>query len=220
MAEVLAWMNGLPHPLVYVALAAGAAIENIVPAIPADTFVALGGLLAGAGDLQARWVALGTWSANVAGAWVVYRLSWAHGAPFFRAGWGRYLVRPHQMRRVETFYERWGTPAIFVSRFLPGVRAAVPVFAGATHQPWPRFVIPLALASGIWYGGLVQLGLLLGHNLDRLGSVLSGVNRTLAVVAVVVLLVLVVWWLRTRHPEASDADGREGGGGAAREGEG
>lgn len=199
MAEFIAWMNGLPNLAVYVVLWAGAAAENVVPAIPADTFVALGGLLAGAGDLEARWVAIGSWLANVAGALVVYRLSHLHGAPFFDRGLGRHLLKPHQMERMAGFYERWGTPAIFFSRFIPGVRVVVPVFAGATHQPWSRVVLPLAVASAIWYFGLVQVGVVLGHNLDLLAAVLDGINRWLAVVGAVVAGVVAVWWYRTRH---------------------
>lgn len=200
MADFIAWMNGLPNLAVYVVLWAGAAAENIVPAIPADTFVALGGLLAAVGDLDARWVALGTWLANVGGALVVYRLSHLHGPPFFDRGLGRHLLKPHQMERMARFYARWGTPAIFFSRFIPGVRAVVPVFAGATHQPWPRVAIPLAVASAIWYFGLVRLGILLGDNLDLLTSALERLNRSLTVVAVLVVCVAGLWWYRTRHP--------------------
>ena len=138
MSAFLAWMNEVPDGLVYVVLSLGAALENVVPAAPADTFVALGGFLAGAGQLQARWVILGTWGGNVIGAVAVYRLSHRHGPSFFRRGMGRYLLRQHQFDRMARFYDRWGTLAIFVSRFLPGARALVPIFAGATHQPWPR----------------------------------------------------------------------------------
>ena len=199
MAEFIEWMNGLPNLAVYVVLWAGAAAENVVPAIPADTFVALGGLLAGAGDLEARWVAIGTWLANVCGALAVYRLSHLHGPPFFDRGLGRHLLKPHQMERMAGFYERWGTPAIFFSRFIPGVRAVVPVFAGATHQPWSRVVLPLTVASAIWYFGLVQVGVVLGHNLDLLAAVLDGINRWLALVGIVVAGLVGFWWYRTRH---------------------
>lgn len=195
-------MQSVPAELVYVALAGGAALENVVPAVPADTFVALGGLLAGVGHVDAGWVALWTWLANVTGALVVYRLSYVHGPSFFERGVGRHLLRPHQMERVRAFYERWGLPAIFLSRFLPGVRAVVPVFAGATYQPLIKVAPPIALASGIWYGGLVALGLWAGRNLGRLAAVLGGVNRSLAVGAVVVTLLAVAWWLHSRrHPD-------------------
>lgn len=202
MTELLAWLSRLPDGLVYVALSAGAALENFVPAVPADSFVALGGFLAGAGYLEARWVALGTWLANVAGALFVYRMSHVHGRAFFERGLGRHIVRPHQMERIAGFYDRWGTPAIFLSRFLPGIRAIVPVFAGVTHQRWPGVVIPIAAASAIWYVGLVQLGLFAGRNLGLLGRLLGGINRTLAIVAGVIAVGLLVWWLRTRrHPD-------------------
>jgi membrane protein DedA with SNARE-associated domain len=197
--RLIEWANELPNIGVYVVLWVGAAVENVLPALPADSFVALGGFLAGAGDLDARWVALGTWVANVSGALVVYRLSHVHGPPFFHSGLGRHLLRPHQMERMAIFYDRWGTPAIFFSRFVPGVRAIVPVFAGATHQPWRKVVIPLAVASAIWYGGLVQLGVLVGNNLDLLQSVLARLNRSLGAVGLLAILLIVAWWIRTRR---------------------
>lgn len=199
MTDFISWMNGLPDVLVYVSLAVGAALENILPAVPADTFVALGGFLAGAGDLDARWVALGTWLANVTTALVVYRLSYVHGPSFFGDGLGRYVMRPHQMERMARFYDRWGLPAIFVSRFLPGVRAVVPVFVGATHQPWARVAPPIAVASGIWYGGLVWLGLWAGQNLDALSNALGRVNSTLAIGAGAVTALVALWWMMTRR---------------------
>jgi membrane protein DedA with SNARE-associated domain len=197
--EFIAWVDEVPNLLVYVTLAAGAAVENVVPAIPADTFVALGGFLSGAGDLHAPWVAVGTWMANVASALAVYRLSHRHGPPFFERGAGRYLMKPHQMERMARFYRRWGLPAIFFSRFLPGVRAVVPVFAGATHQPALRVVPPIAVASAIWYGGLVWLGLWAGQNLALLAGALGRVNRTLAIAAGGVALLALGWWWATRR---------------------
>jgi len=199
MTEFIVLMNRLPDAALYLLLALGAASENLLPAVPADTFVALGGFLAGAGDLQVRWVFLGTWLFNVGGAIFVYRMSHLHGPAFFERGLGRKLLRPHQFRRMSSFYDRWGTPAIFLSRFLPGVRAVVPLFAGATHQPWSKVLLPIAIASAIWYGGLVRLGLWAGQNLDTLAAVLGSINTTLVVAASVVGLAVVIWWLWTRR---------------------
>lgn len=199
MAEFITWMNRLPEAALYVVLGIGAGVENVLPAVPADTFVALGGFLAAAGDLSARWVFLATWLCNVGGAVFVFRLSHRHGPTFFERGLGRHLVRPHQMRRMTLFYERWGTSAIFFSRFLPGFRAVVPVFAGATHQRWSRVALPIAAASAIWYGGLVQIGILAGRNLDRLASLMDRLNATVGITAGLVTLLVVWLWHRTRH---------------------
>lgn len=198
MSEFVTWMNDLPREPLYALLWTGAALENVIPAIPADTFVALGGFLAGTGGLTARSVFAGTWAFNVAGAIFIYLMSHRYGRAFFERGLGRYVLRPHQMERVASFYDRWGTLAIFLSRFLPGIRAVVPVFAGATHQSWPRVVLPIALASAIWYGGLVRIGIFVGQNLRLLDALMARLNTTLGLIALGVVALVVLWWLRSR----------------------
>ena len=202
MEDFLAWMTGIPAPVLYIVLGAGAAVENIVPAIPADTFVALGGLLSAVGGVSARGIFLATWLCNVASALVVYRLAYRHGRGFFAEGWGRHVLRPHQMERMAQFYARWGTPAIFFTRFLPGVRSVVPVFAGTTLQGWLPVALPLTVASAIWYGGLVWLGAWAGRRLSLLDDLLSRLNSTLGIAALLVTLAVLVWWWRSRHPPA------------------
>ena len=201
MNELISWMSRVPDPLVYAILGVGAALENIVPAVPADTFVAFGGFLSAVGDLDARWVFAATWICNVLSAMVTYRLGYVHGRSFFEQGWGRHVLKPHQMDRMGHFYDRWGTQAIFLTRFLPGIRAVVPVFAGVTHHGWLLVAVPMAAASAIWYGGLVWLGSVVGQNMGALVSLLGRVNIILAVAAAVVAAGAVAWWWRTRHSE-------------------
>ena len=200
MADFLSWMHRVPAPVVYLLLGLGAAVENVVPAIPADTFVALGGFLSAVGDLDARWIFLATWSLNVGSALAMYRVGFTHGRSFFTRGWGRWALRPHQMERMTRFYERWGIWAVFWTRFLPGFRAVVPIFAGVTHQRALPVAIPLATASAIWYGALVWLGALTGHNLDALRTLLTRTSGALTVVALITLLAVGLWWWRTRRP--------------------
>jgi membrane protein DedA with SNARE-associated domain len=198
--DFLAWMSAIPAPLLYLVLGAGAATENIVPAVPADTFVALGGLLSAVGDVSARGVFVATWLCNVVSALVVYRLAYRHGRGFFADGFGRHMLKPHQMERMQGFYDRWGTPAIFFTRFLPGVRSVVPVFAGVSHQGWVPVAVPIAVASAIWYGALVWLGAWAGQRLGLLGELLGRLNSVLGVAALLVTLLAGVWWWRSRHP--------------------
>ncbi|MCH1403573.1 MAG: hypothetical protein L7U50_04655, partial [Candidatus Nanopelagicales bacterium] len=63
-----------------------------------------------------------------------------------------------------------------------------------------RVVLPLTVASAIWYGSLVRLGVVAGRNLVRLEELLAGIHRGLALVAVLVSLLIGLWWYRTRIP--------------------
>jgi membrane protein DedA with SNARE-associated domain len=170
-----------------------------VPAVPADTFVALGGLLSAVGTLSARWVFAATWLCNVASALVMYRLGYAHGRSLFGTPVGRYVLKPHQLERMATFYARWGLPAIFFTRFLPGVRSVVPVFAGITRQRWLPVALPIAAASAIWHGALVWLGMWAGANLDLLDRLLGRLQGTLGVLAILVAALAAAWWWRSRQ---------------------
>jgi membrane-associated protein len=198
--ELLAWFERLPNLVVYLVLGAGAALENVVPPVPADTFVVLGGFLAAVGDLRARWVFAATWLCNVASALAMYRVGRRYGRPFMQGPWGRRFLSVHQFARMQAFYDRWGSLAIFFTRFLPGLRSVVPVFAGVARQRFGGVALPVLAASAIWYGALVWVGTLAGHNLDRVMAALHRVNAWLVGAAVVVLVAVLVWWWRSRHP--------------------
>lgn len=197
--RVLDLLVGLPPGLLYVALGAGAAIENLFPPVPADTFVLFGAFLAAQGRATAVGVFLATWLCNVATALVVYALGRRWGTGFFRTRIGGWLLRPAQLERLATAYDRRGSKIIFFSRFLPGFRSVVPVFAGVSRLGVFRTGIPLAVASGIWYGVLVYVGAVFGRNWRTLLQALQNVNNVLLVVAAVLALGLGLLWWRTRH---------------------
>jgi membrane-associated protein len=199
LSEALRFLAGLPPFSVYAFLGIGAALENIVPPVPADTFVVVGGLLATQGRVRLLGVFLATWSGNVASALAVYAAWMRYGPEFFRGGLGRYLLKPRQIERLAEFYGRWGVWAIFLSRFLPGFRAIVPVFAGVTRQRFLAVAIPIAAASAIWYGLLTWLGGVTGRNLDTILGWLGGLNRTLLIVALLLAAAVGTWWYRTRR---------------------
>ncbi|MCG6957054.1 MAG: DedA family protein [Gemmatimonadetes bacterium] len=199
--QLLIWFESLPNIAVYAVLGGGATVENVFPPIPADTFVVLGGFLAAVGDLRARWVFAATWVGNVASALAMYHLGHRYGRPLLEGPWGRRFLNGHQLQRLQGFYDRWGTQAIFLTRFVPGLRAAVPVFAGVTRQRLRSVAVPLAAASAIWYGVLVWAGAFAGHNLDVVLEVMREVNAWLVGVALLVVAALLWEWWRTRHHE-------------------
>lgn len=199
MGSILRTLAELPPVLTYLLIGGGAALENIVPPIPADTFVLLGAFLSVGGRANPWLVLAVTLTANIGSALAVYALARKYGQGFFARGVGHFLLRPHQLERIGVFYQRWGTPAIFMSRFLPAFRAMVPVFAGVTKVPAWKVAPPLVTASAIWYGLLVWLGATAGRNIGAIVAFVESISTVLLVVAGVLIAGFAYWWWRSRR---------------------
>ncbi|HEU0013603.1 MAG TPA: DedA family protein [Longimicrobium sp.] len=201
--RLVAWMTGLPEALIYLVIGTCAALENIVPPIPADVVALFGGFLAGQGAAN-PWAAFAVvWIGNVGTALLMYWVGRRYGTGFFRGRVGRMILQPGQMARLGGIYDRHGAKVIFISRFLPGFRAIVPIFAGTSGLSFPRAALPIGLASGLWYGGIVYLGATAGRNWDAIRSAVESSGRWLAVAAgVLVMIVGFMWWqTREGHPD-------------------
>jgi len=197
--RVLERVEALDPVLIHAVLALGAFAENVFPPVPADTFIVVGGVLAGRGAVPLWSIALAVGAANVGGAWLVYLLGRRYGHDFFSAGPGRFILSAGQLDRVEAWHARRGATALFLVRFLPGLRAVAPAFAGIGGLPARKVFVPLAAASLLWYGGLVVAGYLAGQNLDALARAIAQVNTALAVAAGVVVVATVWWWRTSRE---------------------
>jgi membrane protein DedA with SNARE-associated domain/uncharacterized tellurite resistance protein B-like protein len=189
---------------VYVVLALLAAIENVVPPVPSDAAVALGAFLSNRGVTTPLLVFLVTWISNLVGAALVYLGARRYGHRLFATATGRRLLAPRSLAVIEREYLRFGVAGIFISRFLPGIRAVVPPFAGLIRLGAWRTLLPMAAASAIWYGGITLLGSILGAQWERILQILEGVNRTMAIAAVVFAVAAGIWFWRARRQRARE----------------
>lgn len=189
-------LESLPPGPLYGLITALAAVENVFPPVPADAAVALGAFLAGRGVLDA-WLVFGlTWAANVGSGAAVYALARRHGRALFQGVLGRRLFSDATIARIEEQYRRHGPWGILLSRLLPVWRGLVMPFAGIAGVPAWRALLPLAVASGVYYGALIFLVTTLGTNLEDVLRLLGRVNAVLAVVAAALLLAAALWTLR------------------------
>ncbi len=193
-------LASLPLVPTYLVLMALSAIENVFPPVPADTAVALGAFLARRGEVSVVPLAVLCWLSNFVSAAGTYFFARRHGRGFFRDGWGRKLMPPQVLAALEEAYDRWGTAGIFLSRLLPGVRAAVTPFAGVAGLSPARALLPAAAASAIWYTFLAVAGYALAQNWEAVKTLVAEANRALAIAAVVLVTLAVAWlWRRSRR---------------------
>ena len=198
MDAVLAWLGSLPPAALYVILAVVAATENFVPPIPADVIVAFGSFLAAREQRSPIPTIIAVVIGNVGGAIAMFALGRRYGADWIRRRMR--VMGEGAEQRVRHWYNRFGLPALFLSRFLPGVRAVVPPLAGAIRVPATGAIIAIATASTLWYATLAILAYRLGSEWDRIASVIGEFQTGAAIVAAsIVALAAAMWWLLRRR---------------------
>jgi membrane protein DedA with SNARE-associated domain len=109
----------------------------------------------------------------------------------------------HRLEVATRWFARYGSPVVFVSRFIPVVRAAVPYAAGVGEMAFPRFIALATLGSIPWITGLAILGREVGSSWQSWRHNLEYVDYIGAAIVVGLIVYLIV--RRTRG----------GGGGAA-----
>nr|WP_233475750.1 DedA family protein [Bradyrhizobium brasilense] len=111
---------------------------------------------------------------------------------------------PRVVAQSEAFFNRWGVLAVFFARFVPPIRAFVPITAGALGMPPARFYAVNIPAILLWAPAHVLPGVLAVTALhDYAGLPHHGhVGKHLWMFAVAggaVILALAVWTIRRRH---------------------
>lgn len=168
--------------------------------------VSLGAFLSGRGVMNAWLVFVLTWLANVASGAGVYAVARRHGELVTRGFLGRHIFTPRTVEHIAEQYRRHGVYGIFLSRLLPVWRSMVMPFAGIARVPPARALIPMALASAVYYGALTYVVSRLGTDLEDVLGFLGNVNRALAIIALVLILSIVLWIaLRRRTPRPPEA---------------
>jgi membrane protein DedA with SNARE-associated domain len=178
------------------------AVPIVGSVIPGSTIIlALSALVPG-GELDL----LGVFAAAVAGAalgdgtafWIGHRAQRE-----ILSAWpmSRY---PGIVAQSEAFFHRWGSLAVFFARFVPPIRAFVPVTAGALGMPPLRFYAINIAAILLWAPAHILPGVLAVSALDRAGGV-AGLEGSAKhywlplVLGGAVIVALVVWVIRRRR---------------------
>jgi membrane-associated protein len=191
--------------LAYLTLFLAALLEAVPIAgsvIPGSTIIlALSALVPG-GDLLLEWVLV----AAIAGAllgdgtafWIGHRSQREILSSWPMANY------PRVVAQSEAFFHRWGALAVFFARFVPPIRAFVPITAGALGMTPLRFYAVNIPAILLWAPAHVLPGVLAVSALHRYAGIPhhTGVIKhywMLIVVGGALVVALAVWIIRRRH---------------------
>ncbi|MDE2065850.1 MAG: DedA family protein [Bradyrhizobium sp.] len=111
---------------------------------------------------------------------------------------------PRVIAQSEAFFRRWGALAVFFARFVPPIRAFVPITAGSLGMPPLRFYAVNIPAILVWAPAHVLPGVLAISLLERYGH-LAGLGGTAKhywmplVIGGALITALAVWTIRRRN---------------------
>jgi membrane-associated protein len=75
----------------------------------------------------------------------------------------RVLVKPEYIEKTHIFFEKYGTKAIIMARFVPIVRTFTPFVAGVGQMDYRKKFLPYDIAGGVlWIVSMTMAGYFLG----------------------------------------------------------
>jgi membrane-associated protein len=153
------------QPVFLLAAFAIALLDSVIPVVPSETMLVVGGVAAGAGHQQVALVILAGALGAFAGDNLAYQLGRSHETRIrhllFRGEKGE-----RRLQWATSQLDKRGGLLLITARFIPGGRTAVTIASGVTHQPRRRFMIYDAIAATIWATYATLLGYIGGKTFE------------------------------------------------------
>ncbi len=178
------------------------AVPVVGSVIPGSTIIlALSALVPG-GDLKLQWVLLAAALGAVLGDGSAYWLGHRQQRQILNT-WPL-TNYPRVIEESETFFHRFGTWAVFFARFVPPIRAFVPVTAGALGMAPAKFYAVNIPAILVWAPVHVLPGVLAVSALHQYAGLPhhEHVGKHIwifSVASIAIVLGLAIWTIRRRH---------------------
>ena len=131
--------------------------------LPGDSLLFVLGLTLAANTATPLWLALAIVTASaIAGSHVGFVTGRALGPILFerRHTW---IFNPRFVAKTHEYFARFGNRAIVLARFVPIVRALVPMLAGISRVPLRAFTAMNVTGAALWVGVLTTTGFFLGE---------------------------------------------------------
>jgi membrane protein DedA with SNARE-associated domain len=178
------------------------AVPVVGSVIPGSTIILALSALIPSGDLKLEWVLL----AATAGAMLGDGSAFWIGHRAQREILSAWPLKnyPRVVAQSEAFFHRWGALAVFFARFVPPIRAFVPITAGALGMPPLRFFAVNIPAVLLWAPAHVLPGVLAISALHEYTGVPhhTGIGKhywMLAVIGGALVVALATWAFRRWH---------------------
>ena len=191
-AQVALWIAGFSYPAVFLFLV----LCGVGAPLSEELVIITGGLVVARTGASLSVMAFAAYLGIIAGDSALYRIGRSLGPRVFSHPKLSKMLTPARIGLLQKMFARRGAVAVFLARFLPGLRAPAFLLAGATGVPYRRFLLADAAAAWIPAMGMTWLGFRFGPQV--LADVQGGLRWVVLAAAAVALGVLGVRWVRRR----------------------
>ena len=135
--------------------------------IPGDIFIAT---VSSFPNSNYFLIVLITITATLTGSTILFTLDNKFGQKLL-LNYSKYIkVTPQKIKKIETWFEKYGGWAIVIGRLIPGLRIVTPVVAGLFVVPYKTFWLYSAIAAFIWANIYYVVGRFFGSILSAIIS--------------------------------------------------
>jgi undecaprenyl-diphosphatase len=199
----------VPRHLGYLALALLVGLESTGVPVPGETALIAAGVFAHDGELDIVAVIAIAAGAAILGDNLGYLIGRHGGRRLLEAPGPLEHHRLSIIQKGEPFFDKHGPKAVFLGRWVAGLRIAAAWLAGITHMHWRTFFFWNALGGVAWAASVGLAAYLLGPVAKKIIEDF-GIGAV-AIVAVALVAYLAWRWHRARGKKAvAGADRAEG----------
>jgi membrane-associated protein len=189
----------------YIATFGLIAIETMGVPVPGETALIASGLAAHRGDLSIEVVIALAAAAAILGDNVGFAIGRKYGRRVFVKPGPMYNQRLALLDMGEPFFAKHGPKAVFLGRWLAGLRIASAWLAGMNKMSWPTFLFWNALGGICWATGVGLGAYYAGHTFEKVISKIGVYGAGAVVLAILAFL----YWRHRRHKAELEKRGAE-----------
>jgi membrane-associated protein len=138
---------------------------------------------------------------------VGYEIGRAIGTPLHHRD-GRILKKKY-FDQTEVFFDKHGSKALVIGRFVPFVRTFITVVAGVTRMNRARFLVWSLVGAVLWVSSILLMGYFLGSAFPSLGE---NIDKAIFVILAFSLIPVAYEWWRHRRTSGTEGDDNDGDG--------
>ena len=193
------WMQALPPLSIYLTLLGIAYGENVIPPVPGDVAIVIGGYLVGLGLIGFAPALVLCTIGSALGFMTMFAIGKKLGDAVEDPARVRWIPKG-PVRMAKRWLQRWGYGVVAANRFLSGGRAVIALLSGASDLRVGLTFLLASLSAFVWIGLLLYGGYAVGVNWASILPVLRTYGQAITAVLSVVLIVVVGrWWWRRRY---------------------